>query len=101
MKSKATVYPHIVCDNRIAGGVPIIKGTRVAVRTIAGYYQLGMSVDEILQSLPHLSQSRVHAALAYYFDHQREIDRDLKKNSDATFWRKQVKHLPVVQAKAA
>jgi len=101
VKIKTTVYPHIVTDSRIAGGAPIIKGTRIAVRAIAGYYQLGMSVDEILQSLPHLTQSQVHAALAFYFDHQREIDRDLKSNSDAGYWRKQVKRSSAVEAKAA
>ena len=101
VKTKSTVYPHVVADSRIAGGAPIIKGTRIAVRAIAGYYQLGMSVDEILQSLPHLTQSQVHAALAYYFDHQREIDRDLKSNSNAGYWRRQVKRAPVVEAKAA
>lgn len=101
MKTKTTIYPHIVTDSRIAGGAPIIKGTRIAVRAIAGYYQLGMSVDEILQSLPHLTQSHVHAALAFYFDHQKDIDRDLTKNSDTTYWRKQAKRSPAVEAKAA
>ena len=57
---------------RIAGGAPIIKGTRIAVRAIVGYYQLGMSTDEILQSLPHLTQSQVHAALAQVAGRHRE-----------------------------
>ena len=90
MKPKAIKFPHITSSPRIANGVPIIKGTRIAVRTIAGYYQLGLSPDEILQSLPHLTQSQLHSALAYYFDHQKEIDRDLKRNSDAERWRKLV-----------
>ena len=72
----------------------------MTVRAIAGYYQLGMTVDEILQSLPHLSQSQVHAALTFYFDHQKEIDRDLKRNSDTGFWRKRVK-APEIPARAA
>ena len=101
MSTRKTVYPHIVANSSIAGGVPIIKGTRIAVRAIAGYYQLGMSVDEILQSLPHLTQSQVHAALAYYFDHQKEIDRDLGRNSDENYWRKQVRQSPSAAAKAA
>ena len=86
MKSKAINYPHITSTPRIANGVPIIKNTRIAVRTIAGYYQLGLTPDEILQSLPQLTQSQLHAALAYYFDHQKEIDRDLKRNSDLSHW---------------
>jgi uncharacterized protein (DUF433 family) len=70
--------------------VPVIKGTRIAVRAVAGYYQLGMTPDEILQSLPHLTQSQLHSALAYYFDHQKEIDRDLKRNADADYWRGEI-----------
>lgn len=71
--------------------MPIIKGTRIAVRAVAGYYQLGMTADEILQSLPHLTQSQFHAALTYYFDHQKEIDRDRKRNADVDYWRTQVR----------
>jgi hypothetical protein len=71
------------------------------VRTIAGYYQLGMSVDEILQSLPHLTQSQVHAALTFYFDHQEQVDRELKREADTEHWRKRVKHRISTSAKAA
>lgn len=78
---------HIASDREILNGVPIVKGTRIAVRCIAGYYQMGMSTDEILISLPHLTASQVHAALAYYFDHQDEIDRDLQENSDTEYWK--------------
>jgi uncharacterized protein (DUF433 family) len=98
---RKTAYPHLGRNPRIAGGAPIIEGTRITVRAIAGYYQLGMSVDEILQSLPHLTQSHVHAALAFYFDHQEEIDRDLERNADLDYWRKQVKQPAPVVAKAA
>lgn len=75
MNTRNRAYPHIVTSPRIAGGAPIIKRTRIAVRAIAGYYQLGMTVDEILQSLPHLTQSQVHAALTFYTDHQGDQPR--------------------------
>jgi len=101
VRSKKTLYPHLTVDPRISGGAPIIKGTRITVRAVAGYYQLGMSADEILQSLPHLTQSQVHAALAFYFDHQKEIDRDLKRDSDIGYWRKRVKQGLTMRAKAA
>jgi uncharacterized protein (DUF433 family) len=101
VKTRKLAYPHIVTNPRIASGAPIIKGTRIAVRAIAGYYQLGMGVDEILQSLPHLTQSQVHAALTFYFDHQAEIDRDLKRNSDLGHWRKHVRQSSPVEARAA
>ena len=98
MKANGIKYPHIATNPRILNGVPIIKGTRIAVRTVAGYYQLGMTADEILQSLPHLTQSQLHAALTYYFDHQKEIDRDLKRNADVDHWRKQVRQREPVAA---
>jgi len=87
---KEKQYPHIASEQGIAGGKPIVSGTRITVRLIAGYYQMGMSIDEILTALPHLTPSQVHSALAYYFDHQEEIDLDLKESSDVDFWKSQV-----------
>ena len=52
---------------------------------IVGYYQMGMSADEILTTLPHLKPSQIHSALAYYFDHQDEVDMDLDESSDVEF----------------
>ncbi len=98
MKTTTVKYPHITSSPRILNGAPVIKGTRIAVRTIAGYYQLGMTPDEILQSLPHLTQAQLHAALAYYFDHQKAIDRDLKQNADVDYWRDQVRQREFVAA---
>ena len=33
--------------------------------------------DEIQRQHPHLSLSQIYAALAYYHDHQEELDRDI------------------------
>ena len=87
---KKVSYPYIESTSKIAGGSPIIKGTRITVRTIAGYYQMGMSIDEILTSLSHLTSSQVHSALAYYFDHQEEVDKDIAESSKEEYWKKQV-----------
>ncbi|OQX09950.1 MAG: hypothetical protein BWK80_46320 [Desulfobacteraceae bacterium IS3] len=83
-------YPYITSEQNILNGVPIIQGTRIPVRSVAGYYQTGMSADEILASLPHLTPSQVFSALAYYFDHQDEIDRDLKDASDTEYWKTRI-----------
>lgn len=88
--AKKLNYPYITVNKEIANGVPIIDGTRTPVRSIAGYYQMGMSVDEILTKLSHLTSSQVHSALAYYFDHQAEIDADLASAENLAFWRQQV-----------
>ena len=83
-------YPYIGYDPEIADGKPIIVGTRITVRCIAGYYQMGMSTDEILTILAHLTPSQLHSALAYYFDHQIEVDSDLVESSDVEFWKLKV-----------
>lgn len=94
LAAKKLLYPYITKDPKIAGGAPIIEGTRITVSTIAGYYQLGMDADEILATLSHLTASQLHSALAYYFDHQQQIDDQLAENSNLEHWEKQVKVHP-------
>ena len=43
---------------------------------------MGMTVEEILEGLPHLKPAEVYDALAYYFDHQEEIERDIEEDSE-------------------
>ncbi len=80
-------YPYITSNAAISGGAPIIEGTRITVRCIAGYYQMGMMIDEIISALGHLTPSQVHSALAYYFDHQEEINLDLAEAIDEASWK--------------
>jgi uncharacterized protein (DUF433 family) len=70
-------HPHITRTPDICGGRPAIRGTRIPVQTIVGYYKLGMTVDEILDGLPHLTAAQVFDALSYYHDHQTEIESDI------------------------
>lgn len=90
---KAKTYPYVTRDRNILGGIAVVADTRTPIRAIAGYYQLGMDADEILQSLPHLTLAQVHAALAYYFDHQKQIDREIARSKDITYWKKQAEKL--------
>jgi uncharacterized protein (DUF433 family) len=83
-------YPYITSEKDILNGAPIIQGTRIPVRSIAGYYQMGMSADEILAGMPNLTPSQLFSALAYYFDHQDEIDGDLKEASDTEYWKTRI-----------
>ncbi len=92
--AKKLSYPYISSDPKISSGAPIIDGTRITVRTIAGYYQMGMDADEILATLTHLTPAQLRSALAYYFDYQKEIDKDLEENSDDSYWERQVKQHP-------
>jgi hypothetical protein len=44
----------------------------------------------LVRELPHLKPSQIHSALAYYFDHQDEVDMDLDESSDMKFWKSQI-----------
>ncbi len=88
---QAISYPYISTDSRILSGIPIVEGTRTPVRSIAGYFNMGMSVDEILIALPYLSFSKVFSALTYYFDHKAEIDSDIAVNNDVDRWERVAK----------
>jgi uncharacterized protein (DUF433 family) len=88
---KLEKYAHLGSKPGVCGGEPIVKGTRTSVRSIATYYQSGMSVDEVLDALPHLSPAQAHSALAYYFDHQSEINRLIRNNEDIDYWERRLK----------
>jgi uncharacterized protein (DUF433 family) len=76
-KEAETTHPHIIRVPDVCGGRPIVRGTRILVQTIVGYYKQGLSVDEILVGLPHLTAAQVFDALSYYHDHQAEIEADI------------------------
>jgi uncharacterized protein (DUF433 family) len=72
----ALSYPHISTDPQVMNGRPCVAGTRVRVMDIVGAWKAGVP-DEALAdyfSSRLLTLSEIHAALAYYYDHQAEID---------------------------
>jgi uncharacterized protein (DUF433 family) len=77
---RATDHCHIVRNDEILHGEPIIKGTRTPVRAIVEMWRIGTSPEEIPHRLPHLSLSQVFDALSYYLDHQIEINQYIERN---------------------
>jgi uncharacterized protein (DUF433 family) len=68
---------HIVLDK---SGVAWIDGTKVkVVEIIVDHLAYGHSAEEIQLQHPHLSLAQVHAAFAYYFDHQAELDSEIER----------------------
>ena len=57
--------PYLVRDPAICGGEPVVKGTRVTVRTILASLAEGMSVEEIVRDFPTLDVSAVRAVIAF------------------------------------
>ena len=69
---------HIAKTPEICGGRACIAGHRIRIADIAVWHERrGYSADEIIQFFPGLTLADVHAALAYYFDHQAEIDGEM------------------------
>ena len=75
-----TEHPHIERRPGVGGGVPIIRGTRISVRHIAVLHKDGVSVQEMLETYPHLQESWVHDAISYYLDHREEIEQEIEAN---------------------
>lgn len=72
-----TRYEHIVLD---ASGTPLIAGTTMKVgELVLDHQSYGWSPEELHFQHPYLSLGQIYSALAYYWDHKDEIDRDLDR----------------------
>lgn len=56
---------YIIRDKKICGGEPVIKGTRVTLRTVLASLAEGATIEEILADFPTLTEDGVRAAIAF------------------------------------
>jgi len=56
---------HIVSTPDVIRGKPRIKGTRISVSLILGYFASGNSAEEIIDDFPDLSKDHIAACLDY------------------------------------
>ena len=68
----------IVHTPGILGGTARVKGHRIAVHRVAGWWKLGLTIEEIGERLSALTPAEIHAALAYYHLHRQEIESCLE-----------------------
>ena len=74
---------HIEITPGIAGGKPRIAGHRITVENIVIWHErMGKCADEIASEYD-LTLADVYAALAYYYDHRAEIDKNDGQESKA------------------
>jgi len=74
---------HIEIAEGASGPKPRISGSRIRVQDVVVWHEkLGMSPDEIVDQHPTISLADVHAALAYYWDHRDEIERNITVEHD-------------------
>ncbi len=63
---------------------PVIAGTTMKViELVSEHITYGWSPEEIKYQHPTLSMGQIYAALAYYWDHKEEIERQIEEQSQA------------------
>ena len=66
---------HLVATAGVCGGKPRIDGTRITVQDIVLLHlKTGQPLAQIAGTY-NVSMSAVHGAMAYYYDHQEDVDR--------------------------
>jgi uncharacterized protein (DUF433 family) len=65
-EGKVMNYRDIIIRNpKICGGEPVIKGTRVTLRTVLASLAEGATTEEIIKDFPTLTEQDVRAAIAF------------------------------------
>ena len=76
----AEIISRIVRDDR---GVAWIDQANVKViEVVLDHLAYGWSADAIHEQHSHLSLAQIHAALAFYYDHQAEFDAEIEKQTE-------------------
>ncbi len=64
MKNLIALDEFVTVDKETAGGVPVFKGTRVAVQTLFDHLE-DSSLEEFLQGFPSVSRVQAEAVIEY------------------------------------
>jgi hypothetical protein len=76
--STISSYPHIEKPPGMPARLESHPRTRVAM-IVMDYLARGLGPEEIVRHYPYLTLAEVHAAMAYYHDHQQEIDAEIQR----------------------
>lgn len=67
-------YTNIITiESNKRSGKPCIRGLRITVYDILEYLAAGMTVGEILEDFPELTQEDIKACLAFAADRERKL----------------------------
>jgi uncharacterized protein (DUF433 family) len=76
MSTIKTRYEHIHLNEN---GVPLITGANMKViELVLNHKAYGWSPEELHFQHTHLTMGQIHSALAYYWDHQTEMDQAIE-----------------------
>ena len=70
-------YPHIVKEEGKPARLESHARIRVA-QIVMDYLVHGWSPEEMCRQHPYMQLAEAHAAMAYYYDHQAEIDHEIQ-----------------------
>jgi uncharacterized protein (DUF433 family) len=77
-----TRYEHVMLND---ARIPTISGTDMKVtELVLAHIAFGWSPEELYFQFPHLTLGQIHSALAYYWDHRQELDKDIELRLEAT-----------------
>jgi len=77
------VFSHITKDPKVCGGKACIDGTRIRVMDVVGLHRHGYKPEQMLNVYgTPLTLAQVHAALAYFYDHQDEIEASFAEDEE-------------------
>ena len=79
--STPTNYPHI--EKRTDGKVWLIGTQTKVLEVVLDRMAHHWDADEIQRQHPHLTLAQIYSALAYYHDHEDEMDRAIEEQLNA------------------
>ena len=81
MSGELRVTESIISDQEIAGGEPILLGTRIRVALIyAMEARAGMSVYDIAKAYPHLTPRQIESALEFAHANRQLMEECLQRD---------------------
>lgn len=81
MAISTDLHLYIETIENVCSGEPVLKGTRISVKTIIGWIKVGKEVNDIVAMYPNVNHAMVYDALSYYYDHKDDIDGLLRENT--------------------
>jgi len=69
----------LTIDSQRRFGKPCVRNTRITVYDVLSWYASGMTIQEIIDGYPELTQEDILACLAYAADKEHRIKIAIKK----------------------
>jgi uncharacterized protein (DUF433 family) len=72
-------------------GTVHVTDSRVTLDTLVGAFQKGATAEQVQDSFPSLSLQQIYVTIAYYLEHQAEVEAYLKlRREEAASTRKEI-----------